>query len=54
MYQRLFTVAPRGAYAVLGPAGMDALVGVGNMGRTASIASQSAAFPTTSSELDAS
>ena len=30
MYQRLFTVAPRGAYAVLGPAGMDALVGVGN------------------------
>ena len=43
VYQQLFAV-PRAAYAVLGARGMDAVFGVGNAGRTASIGQQTAAL----------
>ena len=35
---------PRGAFKLLGARGMDAVFGVGNTGRTASIAQQTAAL----------
>ena len=43
IYQRLFAV-PRGAFKLLGARGMDAVFGVGNTGRTASIAQQTGAL----------
>ena len=43
VYQHLFAV-PRGAFKLLGARGMDAVFGVGNTGRTASIGQQTGAF----------
>jgi len=43
VYQRVLVVV-RGAYAVLGPRGMDAVFGVGNTGKTASYEAQTAMF----------